>query len=198
MKTLYSLILGLFMITATQAQVEWSFDKSHSNVMFNVTHLVISEVTGHFSNYEGKIVTKTTDNLEGATIDFSVDINSINTDNTMRDNHLKSDDFFNAEKFPKMTFKSSKITANGDKKYKVTGMLTIRDITKEVVLDVVYLGMAKDPYGNTKAGFKVSGAVNRFDFGLKWNALTELGGSVVDKIVNININAQLVMKKQVN
>lgn len=194
MKTLFSLMLGLIMISTAQAQMEWSFDKAHSNVMFNVTHLLISEVTGSFSNYEGKVVTKSENSLEGASIEFSVDVNTIDTDNEMRDNHLKSDDFFNAEKFPKMTFKSTKVTANGDKKYKVTGMLTIRDITKEVVLDVVYLGTVKDPYKNTKAGFKVTGAVNRFDFGLKWNALTELGGSVVDKTVNININAQLKLK----
>lgn len=194
MKTLFSLMLGLIMISTAQAQMEWSFDKAHSNVMFNVTHLLISEVTGSFSNYEGKVVTKSENSLEGASIEFTVDVNTIDTDNEMRDNHLKSDDFFNAEKFPKMSFKSTKVTANGDKKYKVTGMLTIRDITKEVVLDVVYLGTVKDPYKNTKAGFKVTGAVNRFDFGLKWNALTELGGSVVDKTVNININAQLKLK----
>jgi len=194
MKTLFSLMLGLIIISTAQAQMEWSFDKAHSNVMFNVTHLLISEVTGSFSNYEGKVVTKSENSLEGASIEFTVDVNTIDTDNEMRDNHLKSDDFFNAEKFPKMSFKSTKVTANGDKKYKVTGMLTIRDITKEVVLDVVYLGTVKDPYKNTKAGFKVTGAVNRFDFGLKWNALTELGGSVVDKTVNININAQLKLK----
>ncbi|MCC6550086.1 MAG: YceI family protein [Ignavibacteriaceae bacterium] len=191
-------LAGLFTLLITfslNAQTEWSFDKSHSNVKFTVTHLMISEVDGFFSGYEGKVITQKEGNLEGASIEFSIDVNTINTDNDMRDKHLKSDDFFNSEKFPKITFKSSKVTKSGDNKYKVTGNLTMRDVTKEVTLDVNYLGSVKDPYGNMKAGYKVSGSVNRFDYGLKWNTLTELGGSVVDKTVNIAINAQLVQKK---
>ncbi|MBV6511264.1 MAG: YceI family protein [Ignavibacteriales bacterium] len=195
MKQFLSGLFALLFTFSLNAQTEWSFDKSHSNVKFTVTHLMISEVDGFFSGYEGKVVTKKDGDLEGATIEFSIDVNTINTDNTMRDNHLKSDDFFNAEKFPKIAFKSTKITKAGDKKFKVTGNLTMRDVTREVTLDVNYLGSVKDPYGNTKAGYKVSGAVDRFDYGLKWNALTELGGSVVDKTVNIAINAQLVQKK---
>lgn len=195
MKQFFAGVLTFLLTFSLNAQTEWSFDKSHSNVKFTVTHLMISEVDGFFSGYEGKVVTQKDDNLEGATIDFTIDVATINTDNNMRDNHLKSDDFFNAEKFPKITFKSSKVTKVGDKKYKVTGKLTMRDVTKEVTLDVNYLGSVKDPYGNTKAGYKVSGSVDRFDYGLKWNTLTELGGSVVDKTVNIAINAQLVQKK---
>lgn len=195
MKQFFAGVFALLLTFSLNAQTEWSFDKSHSNVKFTVTHLMISEVDGFFSGYEGKVITKKEGDLDGASIEFSIDVNTINTDNTMRDNHLKSDDFFNAEKFPKITFKSSKVTKTGDKKYKVTGNLTMRDVTKEVTLDVNYLGSTRDPYGNTKAGYKVSGSVDRFDYGLKWNALTELGGSVVDKTVNIAINAQLVQKK---
>jgi len=195
MKQFLSGLFTLLITFSLNAQTEWSFDKSHSNVKFTVTHLMISEVDGFFSGYEGKVITQKEGNLEGASIEFSIDVNTINTDNDMRDKHLKSDDFFNSEKFPKITFKSSKVTKSGDNKYKVTGNLTMRDVTKEVTLDVNYLGSVKDPYGNMKAGYKVSGSVNRFDYGLKWNTLTELGGSVVDKTVNIAINAQLVQKK---
>ncbi|HOK98475.1 MAG TPA: YceI family protein, partial [Bacteroidales bacterium] len=114
----------------------------------------------------------------------------INTDNEMRDNHLKGDDFFNAAKFPKMTFKSKSFKKVSGNKYELVGDLTIRDVTKTVKFDVTYGGTAKDPYGNIKAGFKASAVINRFDYGLKWNALTEAGGAVVGNEVNVSLKLE--------
>ncbi|MEE9429896.1 MAG: YceI family protein [Melioribacteraceae bacterium] len=185
--------IGLFFIMALVsnfAQTNWAFDASHSNVSFSVTHLIISEVEGNFKNFEGTVTSKK-ENFEGSTVEFSVDINSIDTDNADRDKHLKADDFFNAEKFPKMIFKSKSLTKIKGKKYKLVGDLTIRDITKEVELDLKYNGTIKDPWGNTKAGFKISGTINRFDFGLKFNKLMEAGGMVVGDDIEISVNAEL-------
>jgi polyisoprenoid-binding protein YceI len=176
------------------AQTKWDIDNAHSQVMFNVSHLVISEVTGHFKTFSGNITASNPD-FTDARIDFQIDIASINTDNQMRDDHLKSDDFFNAGKFPKMVFKGKELKKVSGNKYKLTGDLTIRDVTKTVTLDVTYSGTVKDPWGNTKAGFKIKGSVNRFDYNLKWNTLTEAGGAVVGPEVEIVCNLQLSQAK---
>lgn len=190
MKKLLFFVL-ILSLGALQAQTKWTFDKAHSKVQFKVTHMVISEVTGQFKSYDGTVETSK-DDFTDAKINFTIDVNSINTDNEQRDNHLKSDDFFNAEKYPKITFVSKSFKKVGDKKYKLVGDLTIRNITKQVELDVVYNGTVKDPWGNTRAGFKVTGQVNRFDFGLKWNALLEFGGAVVGEKVDIIIDVEIV------
>ena len=130
-----------------------------------------------------------------ATINFSVDVNSINTDNEMRDKHLKSDDFFNAEKFPAMTFKGTSFKKVSGNKYVLQGDLTIRDVTKKVTFDVTYGGTIKDPWGNTKAGFKARAKINRFDYNLKWNTVTEAGGAVVSKDVDVVVNLELNQEK---
>ena len=173
------------------AQTNWKFDKSHTSIGFSVTHLLITDVEGRFKSFDGSIATKG-DDFEHASVEFWADIASIDTDNEKRDSHLKSDDFFNAEKYPKMTFKGKSMKKSGKNTYKLTGDLTIRDVTKTVVLDVVHKGTTKDPWGNTKAGFRISGEVNRFDYNLKWNTLTEAGGAVVGKTVTLVINMQLV------
>lgn len=183
------LFAGLFAQGGLQAQSKWQVDKAHSTVKFSVQHLVISEVEGSFRTFDGSIVSKN-DDFTDAVIDFSVDVNSINTDNEMRDNHLKGDDFFNAAKFPKMTFKSKSFKKVSGNKYELVGDLTIRDVTKTVKFDVTYGGTAKDPYGNIKAGFKASAVINRFDYGLKWNALTEAGGAVVGNEVNVSLKLE--------
>jgi len=180
------LMMGLF----TQAQSKWSFDKSHSKISFNVEHLVISEVSGQFGTFDGD-VTSAADDFVGSTINFTIDVGSIDTDNERRDGHLKSDDFFNAEKFPQITFKGSSLEKVDGKMYKLKGQLTIRDVTKEVTLDVKYGGTVIDPYGNTKAGFKITGTINRFDYNLKWNAAMESGGLVVGEDVEIVGNIEL-------
>lgn len=182
--------IALFTALATNAQTNWSVDNSHSNVKFTITHMVVSEVEGYFKTYNGKVTT-TTDDFQDAKIDFTVDVNSINTDDEKRDGHLKSDDFFNAEKFPTMKFKSTSFKKVNGKNYVLEGELTIRDVTKKVKFDVVYNGTVKDPWGNTKAGFKIKTKINRFDYGLKWSAAVEAGGLVVSNEVEIAINLEL-------
>ncbi|MCW8848707.1 MAG: YceI family protein [Melioribacteraceae bacterium] len=194
MKTLKALVALLFIsVSFTFAQTSWDFDKSHSKIGFSVTHLLITDVEGQFKDFEGTIISSG-DDFEGAKIDFSADIASIDTDNEKRDGHLKSDDFFNAEKFPKMTFKGKSFTKTNSKNYKLVGDLTIRDVTKEVELDVKYNGTVTDPWGNTKAGFALEGVVNRFDFNLKWNSAIESGGLVVGEDVTILAKLQLIKK----
>ncbi|MBL7997197.1 MAG: YceI family protein [Candidatus Kapabacteria bacterium] len=185
-----ALALVIIGATAVQAQQKWSVDASHSNVLFTVDHLVISEVQGYFKLFNGSL-TATKPDLSDAQVDFSVDVSSINTDNNDRDNHLKSDDFFNAAKFPAMTFKSTSMKPAGKGKYKLTGVLTIRDVKKTVTFDVSYKGEVKDPWGNTKAGFIAETSINRFDYNLKWDTKMEAGGLVVGKDVRIKLNIEM-------
>ena len=188
------MVIALMTIANADAQTKWNIDNSHSNVKFTVTHLVISEVDGAFKSFDGTMTASKPD-FTDAQIEFSVDIASVNTDNEKRDEHLKADDFFNAEKFPKMTFKSvsmKKLTGN---KYELTGDLKIRDITKRVKFSVTYGGTVKDPWGNTKAGFKATTTIDRLAYGLKWNSMMEAGGAVVGKDVVININAEFTQAK---
>ena len=180
--------------TAKAETKTWSVDKMHSNINFSVTHLVISEVDGSFKVYDGKIVS-TSDDFNNANVEFSVDVNSINTDNSSRDGHLKGDDFFNAATYPKMTFKSTSFTKVSGNKYTLTGDLTVRNVTKKATFNVVYGGTAKDGYGNTKAGFKATGSINRFDYGLKWNALTEAGGATVGADVDLSLKLEFALNK---
>jgi polyisoprenoid-binding protein YceI len=173
------------MATATK----WALDPMHSEVQFKVKHLVISTVSGFFKSFEGSLTTEN-DDFEGASIDFSLDVNSIDTTQTQRDEHLKSADFFDAEQFPHISFKSSSFTKSGDDEYKLTGDLTIKGTTKPITLDVEYGGSAADFYGNTKAGFELTGKINRKDFGLTWEGVTEAGSIVVGEDIKITINAQ--------
>ena len=193
MKRILLLTLVLATGLALQAQSKWSFDKAHSKISFNVEHLVISEVTGQFGSFDGS-VTASSEDFSDSDIEFSIDVASVDTDNDRRDGHLRSDDFFNAEKFPTITFKGKSLEKVDGNKYKLTGDLTIRDVTKEVVLDVKYGGTVKDPYGNTKAGFKITGNINRFDYNLKWNAALESGGLVVGE--NVEIVGNIELKKE--
>lgn len=192
-KILVALVAGLISLAAF-SQTKWNVDPAHSQVKFTVTHLVISEVDGFFKVFDGSIISKNQD-FTDAQIEFTVDVNSINTNNEMRDKHLKGDDFFNAEKYPKMTFKSSSFKKLSGNKYELTGNLTIRDVTKNVKFDVTHGGVVKDPYGNTKAGFKATTTINRKEFNLKWNAVTEAGGAVVSDDVNIEMKLQFVQAK---
>jgi polyisoprenoid-binding protein YceI len=153
--------------------------------------MVIAETEGTFKSYEGKVLTEN-DSFENAEISLTVDIGSIDTDNEKRDDHLKSDDFFNAEKYPQMTFKSKEFNKIEGKNWELIGDLTIRDVTKEVKLDVVLNGIITDPWGNTRAGFKLTGEVNRFDYNLKWNNIMEAGGLIVGETVTINANIELI------
>lgn len=173
----------------TETLTQWGIDTTHSEITFKVKHLVISTVTGNFNEFDANIETDNED-FEDANITFEAVIDSINTGNEDRDNHLKSDDFFNASEFPKLTFESTSFTKTGEGEFKLVGDLTIRGTTKTVELDVEYGGTVVDPYGNTKAGFDITGKINRKEFGLKWNAVTEAGSVVVSDEVKLNLNVQ--------
>lgn len=190
MKKAVFVVLLVLGFTFVNAQTKWGLDKSHSNVGFSVTHLIISEVTGQFKSFSAEIESKS-DDFSDAKINFSIDVASISTENEGRDKHLKSDDFFNAEKFPKITFVGKSFKKVDGKKYKLVGDFTMRDVTKQITLDVIFNGTVKDPWGNTKAGFKISGELNRMDYNVKWNNLIEAGGAVVSKEVAINVNLEL-------
>jgi len=167
----------------------WKIDNAHSEINFKVKHLVVSTVTGHFNNFNASIETNKED-FSDAEINFEADINSISTKHEQRDTHLKSADFFDAENHPKMKFISNSIKKISDHELQVKGDLTIRGIKKEITLDVVYNGTVSGFGGSEVAGFEVRGKVNRFDFGLQWNALTEAGGVVVSNEVKIEILAE--------
>ncbi|WP_461452013.1 YceI family protein [Mucilaginibacter sp.] len=173
---------------------KWVLDPMHSEVQFKVKHLVISTVSGFFKSFEGELDTEN-DDFTNAKINFSLDINSIDTNQSQRDEHLKSAEFFDAEKYPKISFKSTSFTKSGDDEYKLVGDLTVKDVTKQVTLDVEFGGAADDFYGNTKAGFEISGKINRKDFGLTWSGVTEAGAVVVGEDIKLLINAQFAKQK---
>lgn len=175
----------------TDVLTKWTIDPTHSEITFKVKHLVISTVTGTFNSFDGILETGD-DAFENAQISFEADINSIDTNNSDRDAHLKSDDFFNAAEYPKMTFESTSFTKTGDNEFELTGNLTIRGNTQEITLNATYGGTVVDPYGQTKAGFELSGKLNRKKFGLKWNAVTEAGSVVVSDEVKLQISVQFV------
>jgi len=168
----------------------WAIDAAHSEVQFKIKHLMINTVTGEFTSFKGEVVSET-DDFSEAHIKFEADVNSINTKVEMRDNHLKSDDFFNAEKYPTLSFVSKEFRKLPNGEYSLVGDLTIRDITKPVTLDVDFGGTATDFYGNAKAGFELKGKINRKDFGLMWNGVTEAGEIVVSDDVRLYMNVQL-------
>lgn len=167
----------------------WTIDPTHSEVNFKVKHLVVSTVTGHFDTFEASIETEKAD-FTDARISFEADVNGINTKNEQRDGHLKSPDFFDAAQHPKISFVSTSVRRISDHELRASGNLTMRGVTKEITLDVIYNGTVAGFGGNQVAGFEIRGKVNRFDFGLQWNALTEAGGVVVGNEVRIEILAE--------
>jgi polyisoprenoid-binding protein YceI len=175
----------------TLTQHNWSIDPAHSEIAFKVRHLVVTTLTGKFDTFDAAL-TSSKDDFSDAEIHFSANIDSINTGNADRDAHLKSDDFFNAASFPKLTFTSTSFNKLSDNNYKLIGNLTIRETTKTIELDVEYGGTMVDPWGNTKAGFELNGKIKRKEFGLKWDAVTEAGGAVVSDEVKLHLNIQLV------
>lgn len=174
---------------STAVSTVWKIDPIHSEIQFKVKHLVISTVTGEFTRFDATAEAEE-DNFEGADVTFEADVTSVTTRNEQRDQHLLSDDFFAADKHPKIVFKSTSFEKTDENNYKLNGDLTIRDITKPVELDVEYGGTVQDPYGNTKAGFDVTGKINRKDFGLKWNGVTEAGNIVVSDMVTLQLSVQ--------
>lgn len=168
----------------------WKIDPAHSEVKFKVKHLLVSTVTGQFNNFDAEIETENED-FSNAKVKFEVDVDTINTKNEQRDNHLRSADFFDAENHPKMTFESKSLKKIAEGKYEMTGDMNIRGNKKQVTLEVEYNGKAKGFDGLDVAGFEITGKLNRFDFGLHWNAMTEAGGIVVSPDVKIEIFAEM-------
>jgi len=192
MKKVFLFLLISSISVASFAQTKWSVDPMHSFVNFSVKHSGISFVDGSFKKFDGTITAAKAD-LTDAKINFTADVASINTSVEMRDNHLKSDDFFNAEKYPKITFVSTSFTKTAVKgnTYVLAGKLTIRDVTKDVKFAVTYGGTAKDQQGNTKAGFKATTTINRLDYNIKYDP-TAAG---IAKDINITLNLQFAQGK---
>ena len=173
----------------------WIVDPFHSEVQFKVKHLMIATVTGSFSSFHSTIQTEDENFMKG-NVEFTVDVDSISTGSADRDGHLKSADFFDAEKYPQIRFVSTDFeVVDNDSSYELYGDLTIRDVTKRVKLDTEFGGVVKDAFGNTKAGFSVHGKINRKEFGLTWNAVTEAGGVVVSEEVRIDCEIQLIVQQ---
>ncbi len=170
----------------TAVKTTWNIDNAHSEIAFKVKHMMISTVTGHFEDYVASVETEG-DDFSNAEFKFTAQTASINTKNKDRDAHLKSDDFFNTNDYPEMTFKSTSFDGET-----MRGELTIREVTKEIELDVDFNGVAVDPYGQTKAGFEIEGIINRKDFNLTWGAVTEAGNVVVADKVKLVIDLQFI------
>jgi polyisoprenoid-binding protein YceI len=191
---LFSAIALALLLTTTWAssQTTWKADRAHSRVTFSVSHMVVGEVAGRFTDFDATLVSSKED-LTDAKIAATIKTASVNTDNESRDNHLRSDDFFNADSFPAMTFVSTGVEKTGAGTYTITGNLTIRNITKQVVLAATYKGQVNTG-GGTKAAFKATTTIDRFEFGTKWNKMIEAGSLIVGK--NVDITLLLEFNKQ--
>ena len=173
----------------------WKIDPTHSEVNFKVKHLVVSTVTGTFDKFVASIESEKED-FSDAQISFEADVNSLNTKNEQRDGHLKSPDFFDSAKYPKLSFTSTSVKKLSDYELQVVGNLTLRGVTKEISLNVVYNGKVTGFGGAQIAGFEINGKLNRFDYALQWNALTETGRVVVSNEVKIEILAEFNKAQQ--
>lgn len=179
----------------TLNKVKWIIDPSHSEIAFKVKHLMITNVKGVFREFDASIYT-TGEDFISSEVDFFMNPASIDTGDSKRDEHVKSADFFDVEKYKQISFVGDTIEkVDNDKSYTLYGYLTIKGITKQIKLNVEFGGVMKDPYGNVKAGFSVTGKINRKDWGLNWNSLLETGGVMLSDEVNIMCEVQLVKQK---
>ena len=196
MKSFLAAIAALVTFSsATAAETLWVPDAAHTQVKFVVTYMVISEVSGTFKEFDFTLIQRDED-FQSASLEATVKTASVDTENEQRDNHLRSDDFFNAEQYPDMKFVSTAFEKTGDSMYTIMGNLTIRDVTKPVVFEAIHGGTVIDPRGNAKAGFKATGRINRQDFGVKWNKTLDTGGLVVSNEVQIILDVQLKKVKE--
>ncbi|HYJ11650.1 MAG TPA: YceI family protein [Polyangiaceae bacterium] len=170
---------------------KWEIDSSHSGIHFSVRHMVVAKVRGNFARWVGSVLAEDGD-LSRAQVNVVIDASSIDTGVAERDAHLKSPDFLDVLGFPEITFKSKRVDKQGDEMLRVSGDLTIRGVTREVVLDVEYAGRTKDPWGNERAGFTAKTAIERSDFGLTWNQVLEAGGVMVGDRLSIEIEVEAV------
>jgi len=170
---------------------KWNFDPVHSHIAFSVRHLMISKVTGHFKSWTGTLLIDD-DQPENSRIDVEIEAATIDTKEPQRDDHLRSPDFLDVEKYPSASFNSRKVEVIGDDRYRVTGDLTLHGISKPLVLDVTYEGAGKDPWGGERAGFVATTAIDRKDFGLVWNKALETGGVLVGDKVELTLEIEAV------
>lgn len=184
MKKLMLSVVVLFTSVNLYAQTKWNADVANSDIGFSVTHMMISEIDGSFKDFNASM-TSTKEDFEDSKIEFTAKAASITTNNDKRDAHLRNDDFFAADKYPDITFKSVSFKKVADKKYKMVGNLTMRGVTRSITLDVTLMGTINDPYGHTRAAFKIEGKLNRKDYGISWSASMDNGGSVVSNEVLI-------------
>jgi len=173
---------------------KWVLDPTHSEIGFKIKHLMITNVSGNFNKFEVKVETKGND-FTNTKVSADIEVDSINTNNSQRDEHLKNADFFEAEKHPLITFRSTKLEKLDEETYSLTGDLTIKETTKPVKLALEYGGVTKDPYGNYKAGFSITGRINRHDFGVSYNAVLETGGVALGEEIKIHGEIQLVKQE---
>lgn len=192
MKKLFTVFVGMSLAAASFAQ-GWTLDKAHSSVNFSVTHMVVSEVDGSFKDFSAEVKSEKPDFSDLST-SFTLQAASVNTDDAKRDGHLASPDFFDAAKYPTIVFKSTSIKKISDKKYELTGELTLHGVTKTVKWELTYNGTIKDPYGNTRAGFKATTTINRKDYGVSWNKTLDAGGVAVSDEVALRVNAEITKK----
>jgi len=173
----------------TQQTNDWNLDTVHSGINFSVRHMVVSKVRGRFTKFTGNIALDEAD-LTRSTVEATIDASSIDTGTGQRDEHLRSADFFDVERFPELRFRSTRIEKVGPENYRLVGELTIRDVSREIALDVEYGGRGKDPWGNERIGFTATAALDRKDFGLKWNQALETGGVLVSDRVELELEVQ--------
>jgi polyisoprenoid-binding protein YceI len=190
-----SMLILLFSYLAATAQTIWKVDAAHSKVQFTISHMVISEVTGRFKDFDVTITNMGND-FANSKVNATIKTASISTDNEKRDGHLRSADFFDVEKFPEITFVSKSFVKSGKDVYKVSGDLTMHGVTKSVVLDTKLSGETKDPWGNSMSAFKATTSLSRKDFGIVWNKTLEAGGVLVGENVDITINLEMQKEKK--
>ena len=190
-KYLFSFLALVLMLSVSAGAAEWNIDAPHSSVGFSVRHLVVSKTTGHFTAFSGT-VSFDGQNVAGGSAEWTIQVASVDTDDQKRDDHLRGADFFDAEKFPAMTFKSTKVIPGEDGSFQLVGDLTIKGMIREVTFDCEFNGVISDPWGGTRAGFSAGAKIDRQDFGMTWNKALDTGGVVVGNTVNIMIEVELV------
>jgi polyisoprenoid-binding protein YceI len=188
--------VGTFTRTLAGVEVptpgDWIFDTAHTNLMFVARYAMLTKVRGHFNTFEGAI--HVAERPEDSSVELTIDASSITTDNDTRDNHLRSGDFLDLENHPTIAFRSTRVEVLGNDRLRVTGDLTVRGVTKEVVLDAEYAGAAKDAYGRTRIAFSARTEIDRDEFGVNWNMALEAGGVLVGKKVQIELEVQALPK----
>lgn len=194
MKKLVFALAMLFVSSAFAQKQQWELDRSHSSVNFTVSHMVVSETAGRFDDFWVNLASDK-DDFTDANIKVTIKTKSISTDNAKRDEHLRTNDFFDAPKFPEMTFVGKKLEKVGPNKYKLTGDFTIKGVTRTETLDVKLGGVIKDPYGNTRVGFKITGVVDRKNYGMTYGSVMDNGGLVIGNEVEIACNVEFTKKK---